>query len=106
MFITAKKLGLAAEAAAVDYANAEVAQRKTWIAVQSSVRRSYFQVLASRKRVVLARALSELEDNAYQSQIKLVVAGEAAPYEPLQLRVLATQARAAFVRAQQDSTAA
>jgi outer membrane protein, heavy metal efflux system len=105
-FITAQKLGLAAQAAAVDYANAEVNQRKTWVTVQSNVRRSYFQVLGARRRLVLARALSELSENAYQAQIKLVVAGDAAPYEPLQLRVLTTQARASLIRAQQDSIAA
>jgi cobalt-zinc-cadmium efflux system outer membrane protein len=105
-FVLARKLGLAAQAAAVDYANAEVNQRKTWVTVQSNVRRSYFQVLGARKRVVLARALSELSENAYQAQIKLVVAGDAAPYEPLQLRVLTTQARASLIRAQQDSIAA
>ncbi len=105
-FITARKLGLAAQAAATDYANAEVTMRKTWVTVQSSVRRSYFQVLASRKRVVLVRALAELSENAYQSQIKLVIAGEAAPYEPYQLRVLTAQARASLIRAQQESIAA
>jgi len=105
-FITAKKLGLAAQAAAVDYANAQIDQRKVSITVQSSIRRSYFQVLAARKRLVLAKALSELSERAYQAQIKLVIAGEAAPYEPLQLRVLTTQAQAAYIRAQQDSIAA
>ncbi len=105
-FIMAQKLGLAAQAAAVDYSNAIVTQRKTYVTVQSTVRRSYFQVLAARKRVVLAKALTELSRNAYQSQIKLVVAGEAAPYEPLQLRVLTIQALQTFSRAQQDSIAA
>ena len=105
-FITARKLGLAAQAAAVDYANAEVNQRKTWVTVRSAVRRSFFQVLATRKLVVLARALSELSENAYQSQIKLVIAGEAAPYEPLQMRVLTLQSRANLIRSQQESIAA
>ncbi len=104
-FILAHKLGLAAQAAAVDYANAIVTQRKTYVTVQSAVRRSYFQVLAARKRVVLAKAITELSKNAYQSQIKLVVAGEAAPYEPLQLRVLTIQAMQTLTRAQQDSIA-
>lgn len=105
-FITAQKLGLAAQAAAVDYANAHVAQRKTWVTVQASIRREYFQVLATRKRVVLAKALSELSEQAYKAQIKLVIAGEAAPYEPLQLRVLTTQARRSLIQAQQDAIAA
>jgi cobalt-zinc-cadmium efflux system outer membrane protein len=37
--------------------------------------------------------------------VDLVAAGEAAPYEPLQLRVLTTQARATLVRAEQDAIA-
>ncbi|MFN9712805.1 MAG: TolC family protein [Planctomycetota bacterium] len=103
--ITARKLGLAAEAAAVDYANAVIAQRKTWVQVSSNIRRSYFQVLAARQRVRLANALYELAGRAYNAQVELVAAGEAAPYEPLQLRVLTTQARAVLVRAQQDAIA-
>ena len=104
--ITARKLGLAAEAAAVDYANAGIAYRKTCVTVQTSVRRSYFQVLAARKRLTLSKALSELTERAYQAQINLVVAGESAPYEPLQLRVLTIQARATLIRSQQESIAA
>ena len=105
-FITAQKLGLAAEAATVDYANAVVSQQKTWITVQASVRRAYFQLLAARRRAVLARVQCEYSERAYEAQIKLVIAGESAPYEPLQLRVLTTQARASLIRAQQDAIAA
>jgi len=105
-FITARKLGLAAEAAAVDYANAVIEQRKTWVTVTSNIRRAYFQVLAARQRLVLATALFDLSERAYKAQIELVTAGEAAPYEPLQLRVLTTQARASVIRAQQESIAA
>ncbi len=105
-FIAAQKLGLAAQAATFEYANAQVTQRRTWVTVQSSVRRAYFQVLAARRRAVLARVQCEYSERAYQAQIKLVVAGESAPYEPLQLRVLTTQARASLIRAQQDAIAA
>lgn len=104
--VTARKLGLAAEAAAVDHANAVIDQRKVWVQVTSSIRRAYFQVLAARQRVRLASALYELTGRAYQAQVDLVTAGEAAPYEPLQLRVLTTQARATLVRAEQDAIAA
>ncbi|MCU0708923.1 MAG: TolC family protein [Pirellula sp.] len=104
--VTARKLGLAAEAAAVDYANAVIEQRKVWVQVTSDIRRAYFQVLASRERVRLANALLDLASRAYNAQVELVAAGEAAPYEPLQLRVLTTQARATLVRAQQDAIAA
>jgi outer membrane protein, heavy metal efflux system len=105
-FITAQKLGLAAQAAAVDYANEQIAQRKMWISIQTAVRRAYFQVLTARRRIVLAKAHYEYTERAYQAQIKLVIAGESAPYEPLQLRVITTQARATLIRAQQESIAA
>lgn len=104
-FVTARKLGLAAEAAAVDHANAVVNQRKVWVQVSSNIRRAYFQVLAARQRVRLASALYDLTGRAYNAQVDLVAAGEAAPYEPLQLRVLTTQARATLVRAEQDAIA-
>ena len=103
--ITARKLGLAAEAAAVDYANAMVEQRKAWVTITSGIRRAYFDVLAARQRMVLANAFFDLTQNAYQSQIQLVRAGEAAPYEPLQLRVILAQARAAVIKAEQESVA-
>lgn len=105
-FITAQKLGLAAQAAAVDHANAQISLRRTWVGVQSTVRRAYFQLLSARKQVVLAKAQYDYSERAYQAQIKLVIAGESAPYEPLQLRVLAAQARAAIIGAQQNSIAA
>lgn len=104
--VTAQKLGLAAEAAAVDYANAMVEQRKTWVTVMTEIRRAYFDVLAARQRMVLASAFFDLTHRAYEAQIQLVTAGEAAPYEPLQLRVILTQARASVIKSQQESIAA
>ena len=104
--VTARKLGLSAEVAAVDYANAIVEQRKTWVQVMTQIRRAYFDVLAARQRMVLANAFFDLTHRAYEAQIQLVTAGEAAPYEPLQLRVILTQARASMVNAQQESIAA
>ncbi len=105
-FITAQKLGLAAQAAAVDYANAQLNLQRTWYTVISEVRRQYFNTLAARKRLELAQALQTLSERAYTTQIELVKAGEAAAYEPLQLRVLTTQAKAAVIQAEQDSIAA
>lgn len=104
--ITARKLGLAAEAAAVDHANASLNMQKVWYTAISEVRRQYFNTLSARQRLQLAEGLLTLSDRAYQTQIELVKAGEAAAYEPLQLRVLTTQARATVVQAQQDSLAA
>lgn len=104
--ITARKLGLAAEAAAVDHANANLELRKTWYTAISEVRRQYFNTLVARQRLQLAEALYQLSERAYQTQIELVRAGDAAPYEPLQLRVLTTQAKATLIQAQQDAIAA
>lgn len=104
--ITARKLGLAAEAAAVDHANANLELRKTWYTAISEVRRQYFNTLVARQRHQLAEALYQLSERAYQTQIELVRAGDAAPYEPLQLRVLTTQAKATLIQAQQDAIAA
>jgi cobalt-zinc-cadmium efflux system outer membrane protein len=104
--ITARKLGLAAEAAAVDHANASLDLQRTWYDVITEVRRQYFNTLAARQRLQLAEAFLQLSERAYRTQIDLVKAGAAAAYEPLQLRVLTTQARAAVIQAQQESLAA
>jgi cobalt-zinc-cadmium efflux system outer membrane protein len=72
----------------------------------TEIRRAYFDVLAARQRMVLASAFFELTHRAYEAQIQLVTAGEAAPYEPLQLRVILTQARASVIKSQQESIAA
>ncbi|MGN6544225.1 MAG: TolC family protein [Aureliella sp.] len=104
--ITARKLGLAAEAAAVDHANAYLDLQRTWFDVITEVRRQYFNTLAARQRLQLAEAFLQLSERAYRTQIDLVKAGAAAAYEPLQLRVLTTQARAAVIQAQQESLAA
>ena len=104
--VTAQKLGLAAQAAAWDHANACLELQRTWYTVVSEVRRQYFHALTARQRLQLAEALSELSQRAYAAQIELVKAGEAAAYEPLQLRVLTTQARASIIQAQQESVAA
>ena len=46
--------------------------------------------------------MSEFTDNVYRVQVERVRIGEAAAYEPLQLRVLAFQARAQLVQAVND----
>ena len=51
------------------------------------------------------RALAKLSEEAYQAQTELVVGGEAAAYEPLQLRVFALQARNAVTVAENQHLA-
>lgn len=104
-FITAGKLTLAQQAALMDVRAAEAALRRAQISVASEVRRQYFAVLIAQQRVRYARALAKLSEEAYQAQTELVVGGEAAAYEPLQLRVFAIQARNAVTVAENQHLA-
>ena len=104
--VTAGKLDLAQQSALMRMRAAEADYRRVRIGVASDVRRSYFEVLVARERARLARAMSGLFEEVYEAQIELVAGGEAAPYEPLQLRVLALQARNDVVTSQNDYEAA
>jgi cobalt-zinc-cadmium efflux system outer membrane protein len=104
-FITAGKLSLAQNAALMDVQAAELALRRAQIAVASEVRRQCFAALIAQQRVQYARALAALSEEAYQAQTELVVGGEAAAYEPLQLRVFALQARNAVTVAENQHLA-
>lgn len=99
-FVTAGKLTLAQNAALMQMRAAEADLRKARISLASRVRRGYFEVLVAQEQVRFNRALAELSEEVYQAQIDLVTGGEAAPYEPLQLRVFAVQARNAVVQSQ------
>ncbi len=101
-FVTKGKLSLAQETAMAELNKSEFELRKARIKLVSSVRRSYFAVLIAQQKVRFARALSQLSDEMYRAQIELVAGGESAAYEPVQLRVLALQARNDVVRAQND----
>jgi cobalt-zinc-cadmium efflux system outer membrane protein len=105
-FITAGKLTIAAQAAHVEFHNAMLALRRARIELATNVRRGFADVLVARERVRFALALADLADDIYRAQIDRVAVGESAPYEPLQLRVLAVQARNEAVRAVNAETAA
>ena len=104
--ITGGKLTLAQDSALMAMQAAEANLRKSRIALASDIRRGYFKVLLAQESVTFSRALAQLSEEVYQAQIDLVAGGENAPYEPLQLRVLAVQARNAVVRAENQATAA
>ncbi|HXG10088.1 MAG TPA: TolC family protein [Gemmataceae bacterium] len=104
--VTAGKLTLARAAAWLEVRNAEVALRRARIDVFTQVRAAYFAVLVAQENVRIARAMSRLTDEVYRIQVELVRSAQAAPYEPLQLRVLALQARANLVQAQNRYLAA
>jgi cobalt-zinc-cadmium efflux system outer membrane protein len=96
---TGGKLQLATAAAQVDVANAQVALRKAQSDLASKVRGAYFATLVAQENVRISHALSRFSDEAYNVQVDMVKGGQAAAYEPLQLRVLAYQARASLVQA-------
>ncbi len=92
-FVTAGKLTLAQNVAMNDMRAAEADLRKSRIRLASDVRRNYFKVLIAQEQLRFNKAIAKLSDEVYRAQIDLVTGGEAAPYEPLQLRVFAVQAR-------------
>ncbi len=92
------KLSLAQAVAGFDYTNSYVAVRRAQMDVTTAVRSNYFQVLMAQKGMEINRLLAGLADEVYQIQLKQVVAGEAAGYEPLQLYAQAVQARNALAQ--------
>jgi cobalt-zinc-cadmium efflux system outer membrane protein len=104
---TANKLQLQRAAAAEDLRNAELALRRAQADLTHAVRGGYFAVLVAGENLRVSRALAEFTDAVYQIQVENVrKGGFAAPYEPMQLRVLAWQARAALVQARNRHTSA
>lgn len=103
---TAGKLTLAQKVAGFDYLNAIVAVRRAQVDTAAKVRTQYFAVLVSHQSVEVYRALAELADEVYAIELRQVAAGEAAPYEPLQVYAQAEQARNAVTLAEQNYRAA
>lgn len=104
--VTAGKLKLAQAAASMDVANAELRFQQVQADVAAQVRGGYFGVLVAQENVRVSRALADFTDEVYRIQVERVQGGQSAAYEPLQLRVLAVQARADLVRARNRQTAA
>jgi cobalt-zinc-cadmium efflux system outer membrane protein len=97
---TANKLQLARAVATMDLRNAELALRRAETDLMTRVRGGYFQVLVAQEGMRVNEALVRFTTRVYDIQAKQAVAGEGAgPYEPMYLRVLALQARAALVTA-------
>ena len=102
---TAGKLKLAQAAASVDVLNAELALKRTQIDIASQVRSNYFAVLVAYETFKSAYALATFTDEAYSIWTEQVFAQQAAPYEPLQLRVLSFQARGYLLQARNRDAA-
>jgi cobalt-zinc-cadmium efflux system outer membrane protein len=97
---TGGKLSLAQQVAGFDYLNAQVALRRSQLDVIHQVRTSYFQALVAQKGVQINKALVALADEVYELELKQLVAGESAGYEPLQLYTQAVQARNNLLQAE------
>lgn len=101
---TGGKLALARKAANVDVQNAELTLCRTRNEVITQVRSNYYAVLVAEERIKVNRALSEFAEKVYRAQIGRTKTGQAAPYEPLQLRVLVLQAQ--LIQSQNEYSAA
>jgi cobalt-zinc-cadmium efflux system outer membrane protein len=104
---TANKLQLARAVATMDLRNAELALRRAETDLLRTVRGAYFGVLVAQEGMRVNRALVRFAEEVYNAQVAQVrKGGFAAAYEPLYLRVLAVQARAALVQSRNRYTAA
>ncbi len=97
--VTAGKLRLQRSSALQDVRNAEIAFRRTDIDLATHVQAGFYAVLVAQEAMKVTNALVQFTDETYRVLVEQTKGGEAAPYEPLQLRVLATQARAAAIQA-------
>jgi len=104
--VTGGKLRLAKAAAEVDLHNAEVALHRARFDLATQVRSNYLGVLVARERIQVNDALTQFANRVYRLQTKRVSAGQAAAYEPLQLRVLAVQAQTQLIQSNQQYLAA
>jgi cobalt-zinc-cadmium efflux system outer membrane protein len=97
---TWNKLKLAQAAAMMDLLNARLALKRAYADLAYQVRTNYFAVLVALEAVKINEALYEFTNEIYRVQVEWVEGGFAAPYEPLQLRPLAIQARFNLVQAE------
>jgi cobalt-zinc-cadmium efflux system outer membrane protein len=105
--IMGSKLQLARAAATMELKNAELALRRAETDLMARVRGGYYAVLVARENERITRDLVRFTTEIYQIQVDQVTKGGiAAPYEPLQLRALAVQARATLVTARNRYTSA
>jgi cobalt-zinc-cadmium efflux system outer membrane protein len=103
---TAGKLKLAEAAGIMDVENARLKLRATEADLFTQVRQNYFAVLVAQENMRATRALAALTDEVFTVMVLQLKAGEVATYEPMQLRVVALQARGALIQARNSYTSA
>ena len=97
--VTADKLDLARSIANVDFMNKQLALRKARADLLRQVRNNYYAVLVARENLRYSEALAQFTNEVYRVQVEQLKGGQAAAYEPMQLRALAVQSRGAFAQA-------
>lgn len=95
--VTADKLKLRQSVEWQDVIQAEAELRRVEIDLATAVRRNYVRAMMAQERLKFAQELAKLFQQTYEGQIDLVAGGEAAAYEPLQLRVFALEAQNAAI---------
>ena len=104
--VTGGKLRIAKASAEVDLHTAEVALLRARYDLATKVRTNYLGVLVALERIKVNDALAQFANRVYRIQARRVSAGQAAAYEPLQLRVLAVQAQTQLIQSNQQYIAA
>jgi cobalt-zinc-cadmium efflux system outer membrane protein len=98
--VTGGKLKLQQAAATVDVLNAQLALKRAYTDLSYAVRTNYFAVLVALEGVKVNQALYEFAKDAYRMQVEYIPTGFGAPYQALQLRPLALQARFNLIQSQ------
>lgn len=93
---TAGKLSLAREVASYNVINAELDFQKARADQLNQVRKAWFNLLVARENVRITRVLAAFSESMFQLPVDQLREEQIAPYEPLPLRALVFQARAAF----------
>lgn len=106
VFQTAGKRQLAQQVACFDITSAEFNLQKARLDQLNGVRKAWYQVLVARENLRITRALAEFSDTIFELPLDQLRQEQIAPYEPLPLRALAIQARAAYEAAQARDRAA
>jgi outer membrane protein, heavy metal efflux system len=105
-FVLLCKIRMARAVAEADRDLADQTYRTIENEVVAGVRRGYFAVLAAQETMRIEEAHVRFADEVFRAQVDLVRGGQSAAYEPIQLRVLAYQARAQLVQARNRYIAA
>lgn len=104
--VTANKLGLARASAMFEIYNAQLKLQRTRVEVLTDVRTAYYDLLIARETVRIYEALVRFTDQAYRVQVEQLKGGQAAAYEPMQLRAQSRIARTALALAKNRYAAA